>query len=273
MNTETIHILIAACTLIAAGITSFPYRLSYGNTSWLPWWMQPDCRYLERPYEYDYPARNINLLFSVSVVSIGILALLFILTPDLPDDVPAERWFSALAVLYPAYACCQVLFWRKDYGDGFCYADRITSFSYGKVYTILLTAATTFALYLTNVMTLPVYRGVSMVFCLLCCLFLIYDYIRVFRLRGDNEYSDPIGIKEMYPESLGLLVFPPLAVLSEGVLWWNPSICTLVFAILLSVYTVLRYLFRFHPAIKGDEHERRGYLRYWRRHNFEDEII
>ena len=27
MNTETIHILIAACTLIAAGITSFPYRL------------------------------------------------------------------------------------------------------------------------------------------------------------------------------------------------------------------------------------------------------
>ena len=112
-----------------------------------------------------------------------------------------------------------------------------------------------------------------MVFCLLCCLFLIHDYIRTFRLRGDNEYSDPIGIKEMYPESLGLLAFPPLAVLSEGALWWNPSICTIVFAVLLSVNTVLRYLFRFHPAIKGDEHERRGYLRYWRRHNFEDEII
>ena len=86
--------------------------------------MQPDCRYLERPYEYDYPARNINLLFSVSVVAIGILAMLFILTPDLPDDVPAERWFAALAFLYPAYAFCQVLFWRKDYGDGFCYAGR-----------------------------------------------------------------------------------------------------------------------------------------------------
>ena len=146
MNTETIYTITAACTLIAAGITSFPYRLSYGNTSWLPWWMQPDSRYLERPYEYDYPARNINLLFFVSVVAIGILSILFVLTPDLPDNVPAERWFAALAVLYPAYASCQVLFWRKDYGDGFCYADRITSFSYGKVYTILLTAATTFAL-------------------------------------------------------------------------------------------------------------------------------
>ena len=115
MNTETIYTITAACTLIAAGITSFPYRLSYGNTSWLPWWMQPDSRYLERPYEYDYPARNINLLFSVSVMAIGILAMLFILTPELPDNVPAERWFAALAVLYPAYASCQVLFWRKDY--------------------------------------------------------------------------------------------------------------------------------------------------------------
>ena len=86
MNTETIHILIAACTLIAAGIASFPYRLSYGNTSWLPWWMQPDCKYLERPYEYDYPARNINLLSSVSVMVIGILAMLFH-----PDSGSARR--------------------------------------------------------------------------------------------------------------------------------------------------------------------------------------
>ena len=219
MNTETIHILIAACTLIAAGITSFPYRLSYGNTSWLPWWMQPDCKYFERPYEYDYPARNINLLFSVSVVAIGIPAKLFILTSDLPDDVPAERWFAAFAVLYPAYASCQELFWRKDYGDGFCYAGKITSFSYGKIYTILLTTAAAFVLYLIAILSLSIYRIAAAVFSVLCGLLLIHDYIRVLRLRGDNEYSDPIGIKEMYPESLGLLAFPPLAVLSEGALW------------------------------------------------------
>ena len=205
MNAETIHTITAACLLIVSGMASFPYSLDYGNTSWLPRKMRPDRAYLERPYEYDYPARNINLLFSVSVTAIGILAMIFILTPDLPEDVPAERWFSALAVLYPAYAICQVLFWRKDYGDGFCYAGRITSFSYGKVYAVLLTAAAAFVLHLTGALALPAYRGVSMVFCLLGCLFLIHDYIRVFRLRGDNEYSDPIGIKEMYPESLNLL--------------------------------------------------------------------
>ena len=139
MNTETIYTITAACTLIAAGITSFPYRLSYGNTSWLPWWMQPDSRYLERPYEYDYPARNINLLFSVSVVAIGILSILFVLTPDLPDNVPAERWFAALAFLYPAYAFCQVLFWIYDSSDGCNHicplshkCDDITCLSWGE---------------------------------------------------------------------------------------------------------------------------------------------
>ena len=265
MNTETIYSITAACTLIAAGITSFPYRLSYGNTSWLPWWMQSDSRYLERPYEYDYPARNINLLFPVSVVANGILSILFVPTPDLPDNVPAERWFASLAFLYPAYAFCQVLFWRKDYGDGFCYAGRITAFSDGKVYAILMTAVAVFVLHQTGILPLSVYRIAAAVFCALCCIFLIHDYIRVFRLRSDNEYSDPIGLKEMYPESLNLLAFPPLAALSTVSLWWNTTVCIVLFGILLLCLTAVRYVCRFHPAIKGDEHERRGYLRYWKR--------
>lgn len=265
MTSELNHILMAACLLIVAGIASFPYRLSYGNTAWLPRKMRPDRAYLERPYEYDYPAHNINLLFSVSVALIGTLALIFILAPDLPDDVPAERWFSALAVLYPAYASCQVLFWRKDYGDGFCYADRLTAFSYGKSDTILLTAAALFTLHLTGVLPLSVYRIAAAVFSALCCQFLIHDYIHVFRLRGNNEYSDPIGLKEMYPESLNLLSFPPLAALSVVSLWRDPPLFAMFFGILLLCLTAIRYICRFHPAIRGDEHERRGCLRYWRR--------
>lgn len=265
MNAGLIYNLTASCLLIVAGIASFPYRLSYGNTAWLPRWMRPDKAYLDRPYEYDYPARGIGLLFSVMLALIGTLALIFILAPDLPDDVPAERRFSALAVLYPAYAACQVLFWRKDYGDGFCYAGRIMAFSDGKVYTILLTAIAVFVLHLTGIFPLSVYRIAAAVFCAHCCIFLIHDYIRVFRLRGDNEYSDTIGLKEMYPESLNLLAFPPLAALSTVSLWWNTTVCIILFGILLLCLTAVRYVCRFHPAIKGDEHERRGYLRYWGR--------
>lgn len=265
MTTELNHILMAASLLIVAGIASFPYRLNYGNTAWLPRWMRPDRSYLDRPWEYDYPARGIGLLFSVMLALIGTLALIFILAPDLPDDVPAERWFSALAVLYPVYAACQVLFWRKNYGDGFCYADRLTAFSHGKTDMILLTAAAVFVLHLTGVLPLSVYRIAAAVFCALCSLFLIHDYIHVFRLRGDNEYSDPIGLKEMYPESFNLLAFPPLAALSTVSLWWNTTVCIILFGILLLCLTAARYVYRFHPVIKGDEHERRGYLRYWRR--------
>ena len=85
MNAGLIYNLKASCLLIVAGIASFPYRLSYGNTAWLPRWMRPDKAYLDRPYEYDYPARGIGLLFSVMLALIGTLALVFMLTPELPD--------------------------------------------------------------------------------------------------------------------------------------------------------------------------------------------
>ena len=132
MTTELNHILMAASLLIVAGIASFPYRLNYGNTAWLPRWMRPDRSYLDRPWEYDYPARG-------------------------------------------------------------------------------------------------------------------------------------IGLKEMYPESFNLLAFTPLAALSTVSLWWNTTVCIILFGILLLCLTAARYVCRFHPVIKGDEHERRGYLRYWRR--------
>ena len=92
-----------------------------------------------------------------------------------------------------------------------------------------------------------------------------------------NQSKKPVGNLEMCEIRVNthILTGIPRALiyLFSKRYTWNPSACTIGFAVLLSVYTVLRYLFRFHPAIKGDEHERRGYLRYWKRHNFEDEII
>ena len=62
MTSELNHILMAACLLIVAGIASFPYRLSYGNASWLPRKMRPDRVYLDPPCEYDYPVESLNPL-------------------------------------------------------------------------------------------------------------------------------------------------------------------------------------------------------------------
>ena len=67
MNTEQIHTLVASCLLVAAGVAAFPYRLGRANTSWLPRKLRPGKEYLDRPYEYGYPARRVDLLFSVSV--------------------------------------------------------------------------------------------------------------------------------------------------------------------------------------------------------------
>lgn len=106
MTSELNHILMAACLLIVAGFASFPYRLSYGNTAWLPRKMRPDRAYLERPYEYDYPAHNINLLFSVSVILIGTLALISYWLPICRKMCPPKGgsalWPSSIRLMPPA---------------------------------------------------------------------------------------------------------------------------------------------------------------------------
>lgn len=112
---------------------------------------------------------------------------------------------------------------------------------------------------------LPVYRIVTVALSVCCFLLLLHDFLVVYRLRGDNEYSDPIGFRQMYPESLILLFFPLLASPLLLSLWWNPSVSIIIFSILLVVYTVSRYVCRFHPSVNGDEHERNGYLLYMKR--------
>lgn len=265
MNTEQIHTLAASCLLVAAGVAAFPYRLGRVNTSWLPRKLRPGKEYLDRPYEYGYPARCVDLLFSVSVAVVGAVALLGVLVPELEGGLPVATWFSALFLLVPACAVCRVLFWRRDRGDGFCYAGALTSFGYGKVAAVLLVPALLFLLRLAGLLPLAPYRAAAVAFCVLCCLFLACDYLRVLRLRGANEYSYPIGWREMYPESLNLLALPPLAASAGLALWWRPALCALVFGLLLLVCVVARHVCRFHPSVGGDERERGGPLLYWRR--------
>ena len=200
MNTEQIHTRAASCLLVAAGVAAFPYRLGRANTSWLPRKLRPGKEYLDRPYEYGYPARRVDLLFSVSVAVVGAVALLGVLVPELEGGLPVAP-----------------------------------------------------------------YRAAAVAFCVLCCLFLACDYLRVLRLRGANEYSYPIGWREMYPESLNLLALPPLAASAGLALWWRPALCALVFGLLLLACVAARHVCRFHPSVGGDERERGGPLLYWRR--------
>ena len=130
MNTLQIYTATAACLLSIAGIASFPYRLSYGNTSWMPRCMRPGSEYLERPYEYRYPAREMDVIFSVLLFFIGFAVLLLMPSSGLPGGIPSYRWLTSLAVLLPGWASCRVFSLRTDCGDGFCPAIRLTSFRY-----------------------------------------------------------------------------------------------------------------------------------------------
>lgn len=144
MNALQIYTATAACLLSIAGIASFPYRLSYGNTSWMPRCMRPGSEYLERPYEYRYPAREMDVIFSVLLFFIGFAVLLFMTSSGLPGGIPSYRWLTSLAVLLPGWASCRVFSLRTDCGDGFCHASRLTSFRYWKVGAVIAFTETVF---------------------------------------------------------------------------------------------------------------------------------
>lgn len=158
MNALQIYTATASCLLSIAGIASFPYRLSYGNTSWIPRCMRPGSEYLERPYEYRYPAREIDVIFSVLLFFIGFAVLFFMSATELHGGIPTNRWFTSLAVLLPGWASCRMFSLRTDYGDGFCYASRLTAFRYWKVSTVIVFTETVFILYLTGLLPLPSVR-------------------------------------------------------------------------------------------------------------------
>lgn len=58
-----------------------------------------------------------------------------------------------------------------------------------------------------------IYRFAVLSYNLLAYTFLVYDYRRVYRKRFDYEYTEDIGWKEMYPESLYLLAYPVCSVI------------------------------------------------------------
>ena len=66
----------------------------------------------------------------------------------------------------------------------------------------------------------------------------------------------------MYPESLYLLAYPVCSVTLLWSLWQNKEVCILVYGVALIIFSLTKTVCRFHPAIRGDEHERCEYLWY-----------
>lgn len=259
---NTTMTMIAGLFLILGGLSVFPFVLSYANTSWMPRWMRPDVDYLERPFRYDYPARGIQMSFSIFTMFVGAMLLVTLYSTDLSQTVTPEQWFDSLALVLPACQVSCILFLRQEYNDPFEYADRLTRFNMWKVAAALCLIPFLWLPYVAGLLDSSIYRFAVLSYNLLAYTFLVYDYRRVYRTRFDYEYTGNVGLKEMYPESLYLLAYPVCSVILLWSLWQNKEVCILVYGAALIVFSLTKTVCRFHPAIRGDEHERCEYLWY-----------
>ena len=260
MNTEIT--IIASIFLLLGGLAAFPFTLDYSNTSWMPRWMRPDVDYMERPFRYDYPARGIHIFFSVLTMFVGAMSLLTLLDKSLSRTVTPGQWFDSLALVLPACQVSCILFLRQEYNDPFEYADRLTGFNIWKVAAALCLIPLLWLPYVAGLLDSSIYRFAVLSCNLLAYTFLVYDYRRVYRKRFDYEYTEDIGWKEMYPESLYLLAYPVCSVILLWSLWQNKESCIIVYGTGLIVFSLTKTVCRFHPAIRGDEHERSEYIWY-----------
>ena len=260
MNTEMT--IIASIFLLLGGLAAFPFTLDYSNTSWMPRWMRPDVDYLERPFRYDYPGRGMQIIFSLLVLFVGAMSLLTLLDKNLSQTVTPGQWFDSMSLVLPACQVSCILFMRQEYNDPFEYADRLTGFSMWKVTAALCLIPLLWLPYVAGLLDSSMYRFTVLSYNLLAYAFLVYDYIRVYRKRFDYEYTGHVGLKGMYPESLYLLAYPVCSVTLLWSLWQNKEVCILVYSVALIIFSLTKTVCRFHPAIRGDEHERCEYLWY-----------
>ena len=260
MNTEIT--IIASIFLLLGGLAAFPFTLDYSNTSWMPRWMRPDVDYLERPFRYDYPGRGMQIIFSLLVLFVGAMSLLTLLDKNLSQTVTPGQWFDSMSLVLPACQVSCILFMRQEYNDPFEYADRLTGFSMWKVTAALCLIPLLWLPYVAGLLDSSMYRFTVLSYNLLAYAFLVYDYIRVYRKRFDYEYTGHVGLKGMYPESLYLLAYPVCSVTLLWSLWQNKEVCILLYGVVLIIFSLTKTVCRFHPAIRGDEHERCEYLWY-----------
>lgn len=260
MNTEIT--IIASIFLLLGGLAAFPFTLDYSNTSWMPRWMRPDIDYLERPFRYDYPGRGMQIIFSLLVLFVGAMSLVAVVNKSLSQTVTPGQWFDSMSLVLPACQVSCILFMRQEYNDPFEYADRLTGFSMWKVTAALCLIPLLWLPYVAGLLDSSIYRFTVLSYNLLAYAFLVYDYIRVYRKRFDYEYTGHVGLKEMYPESLYLLAYPVCSVTLLWSLWQNKEVCILVYGVALIIFSLTKTVCRFHPAIRGDEHERCEYLWY-----------
>lgn len=260
MNTEIT--IIASIFLLLGGLAAFPFTLNYANTSWMPRWMRPDVDYLERPFRYDYPVRGIQTIFSLLVLFVGAMSLVAVVNKSLSQTVTPGQWFDSLSLVLPAGQVSCILFLRQEYNDPFGCADRITGFNMWKAIAALCLILVLWIPYTAGILDFSVYR-MAVLFCnLLAYAFVVYDYVRVYRKRFDYEYTGHVGLKEMYPESLYLLAYPVCSVILLWSLWQNKEVCILLYGAALIIFSLTKTVCRFHPAIRGDEHERSEYIWY-----------
>lgn len=253
------YVVTSGILLLIAGIAAYPYILTYENTSWMPRWMRPDVDYLERPYDYGYPAHLPQSAFCLSVMAIGFIVACSEFIGDIPGIVSlAHKALGCLTLLFPAYIVCRTFAVRTLKVDGVTYyRDAVTRPREWKTSIVVGVPFIFFAAYATGFLPFTSFRIGSTAYSLVAAAFLAYDFRCVYWKRVRSDYSTHrLTFAQMCPESLYLLFYLTGTSILQAFLWTDIFWLPCVFAGAIPLFVIVNYALRFHPGFQTDYRER-----------------
>lgn len=258
MDTNTyLYAVTGGLLLILTGIIAYPYMLSYRNTSWMPRWMRPGVDYLERAYDYAYPADLPRSAFCQLLMAAGFVALAGGLIEGGWQTFTVKA-FGCLTLLFPCCIVCRTFALRTLKVDGCMhYSDAVTRPRSWKTGLAIGIPAVLFVAYSADLLPFTLFRISSLAYSLAVTAFLAWDFHVVYRERVRNDYSTHrLSFADMRPESHYMVFFLVVTGILQAYLWTGLPWLPCVFCGVVTFSAVAEYALRFHPDGLQDYRER-----------------
>ena len=272
---QTTFLILTTLTVLA-GLVVVPYTLTGYNTRWMSRCICPDRDYLNRIYQYYYPAQEARISLAVALFAAAFMAATHAVYMD--GIVRADSILLFYTAVTPAYLLHRILCFHKL--NEFTPVQQSEDTNYLNVYrvwkVVLLWLAAA-SVWMADVLRILPLHGAGIFTSVMSAIAIFAHFIEINRgIRENREAlrNQTFGkiFLELMPRSY-YLTFAGLGIgLAQAALWLQIPLLLIGWAVLLIAFTAMEYHFRFVSPYRTDAVEQWGEELYTPLYTPEEEL-
>lgn len=260
---ENKHLLsILTIFTVLCGVLVIPYTLTRYNARWIPRWIRPRDNYLNRAFRYYYPATESRVFFAISLFFIVFIYAIPIYVKEW--TVSTESILLYYAAVMPAYLLHRIICFHKlneftpvsvDEGTNWLNVYRIWKAALLWISVLVILIASLFGW--VSPYWLRMFTLVGAIVAIFAHFIDIKRYIESNRDVLNSKKCSRIFLESM-PFSYYLVFAVTSVTLTQAALWWSMPVLLIAWLVLVMVFTLVEYHFRFVSIYQVDEVEQWG---------------